>query len=253
MKIACRLSCYGPFQAAAAAHLAGLGIRAVELHVPAPADAEPVRRRLAAHGLCAVRVQVSLDLGSAQALESLHHQLDAALALGATELLLAPPAGLAATPRIDQVLRQVAAEAQERGARVLLETHPHLAGNAAEARDTLGRVAHPNLKINFDPANIGYYNEHGDALIELERLGSAIGGVHLKDGSGRFGERWFPALGDGAMAFDQMLALLRAVGFDGICAIEIEPPRDGSATRAAVEAAVEKSVAHLRRIGWPGV
>jgi sugar phosphate isomerase/epimerase len=253
MEIACRLSCYGPFQAEALGHLAGLGVRAVEMHAPSAGELDSLCRRLDAHNLHVVTVQVALDIERRDAAEQLAPQLAIITRLGARQLLIAPRPGLRPNPEITAQLHRAAANSAAAGVVALLEMHPHLAASADEALATLARVAHPNLKINFDTANVAYYNRGGDPLVDLARLGPRIGGVHLKDGSGRFEQRWFPALGEGTIDFPRIFDALDEAGFDGVCTIEIEPPRDGSATQASVESAVGASVAYLRRIGrFPG-
>ncbi len=249
MQIACRLSCYGPFQARALEHLAELGVRAVELHTPTPAELQPLIARLDAHRMHVETVQVAVELERTDITEQLAPQLESAVRLGARQLLIVPRAGLAPNPAIDANLREVANLSAAVGIVALLEMHPRVAGNSDEAHETLSRVAHPNLKINFDTANVGYYNRQREPVRELERIGRWIGGVHLKDGSGRVGHRWFPALGQGTIDFAAIFNALGTAGFCGTCAIEIGAARNGNASQAAVEAAVAASVEHLRRIG----
>jgi len=91
--------------------------------------------------------------------------------------------------------------------------------------DFLGHVNRPNLKINFDPANMILYGS-GDPLEALALLQSHVLSVHCKDGrapihgSGMLGQEC--ALGDGEVDFPGLLHLLKQIGYSGALMIERE-------------------------------
>lgn len=91
--------------------------------------------------------------------------------------------------------------------------------------DFIGQVNRPNLKINFDPANMILYGS-GDPLEALALLQSHVLSVHCKDGrapipgSSMLGQEC--ALGDGEVDFPGFLNLLKQIGYSGALTIERE-------------------------------
>lgn len=91
--------------------------------------------------------------------------------------------------------------------------------------DFIAHVNRPNLKINFDPANMILYGS-GDPLGALALLQSHVLSVHCKDGrspihgSGMLGQEC--ALGDGEVDFPGFLHLLKQIGYSGPLTIERE-------------------------------
>jgi L-ribulose-5-phosphate 3-epimerase len=91
----------------------------------------------------------------------------------------------------------------------------------------LADVGRPNLKVNFDPANMILYGS-GDPLRALALLQSHVLSVHCKDGrspvagSGMLGQEC--ALGDGEVDFPGFLRLLKQIGYSGALTIEREEP-----------------------------
>jgi L-ribulose-5-phosphate 3-epimerase len=90
----------------------------------------------------------------------------------------------------------------------------------------LADVDRPNLKINFDPANMILYGS-GDPIEALRKLGRHVISVHCKDGD------WPPkndanalgkerALGTGSVDFPRFIAVLNEIGYTGILSIERE-------------------------------
>jgi L-ribulose-5-phosphate 3-epimerase len=87
-------------------------------------------------------------------------------------------------------------------------------------------VDRPNLKINFDPANMILYGS-GDPVQALRILASRVISVHCKDGD------WPPkdnanalgrerALGEGSVDFPRFIATLEEIGYQGVLSVERE-------------------------------
>jgi sugar phosphate isomerase/epimerase len=97
---------------------------------------------------------------------------------------------------------------------------------AAVLRRFIHDVERPNLRINFDPANLILYGT-GDPLEALEVLGPYVVSVHCKDGDyppvdqpnvlGK--ER---ALGEGSVNVPEFISKLKQMGYRGILSIERE-------------------------------
>ena len=95
-------------------------------------------------------------------------------------------------------------------------------------------VGRPNLKINFDPANMVLYGT-GDPIEALGVLGKHVISVHCKDGE--WPPREDPAalgkevrLGSGAVDFPAFLSKLKEIGYTAPLNIEREEPNQGQRT-----------------------
>jgi sugar phosphate isomerase/epimerase len=91
-------------------------------------------------------------------------------------------------------------------------------------RLTLDELACPNLKVNFDPANVRLY-DMGDPLRAVEILAPHIESVHVKDAigpkiKGQWGEE--VPLGKGEVDIRAFVQLLRKIGYRGPLCIERE-------------------------------
>jgi sugar phosphate isomerase/epimerase len=88
-------------------------------------------------------------------------------------------------------------------------------------------VDRPNLKVNFDPANMILYGS-GDPIEALTLLQQHVLSVHCKDGrspvpgSGMLGSEC--ALGDGEVDFPAFLRQLKRMNYTGSLTIEREEP-----------------------------
>ena len=130
-----------------------------------------------------------------------------------------------------------------------LETHPDLATNGDVATRTMAGVAHPNIRINFDTANVCFYNEGVTATGELEKVINFVASVHLKDTNGGFKDWHFPALGEGVVDFPEIYRMLDERGFDGPSTLELEGIRDEDLSLEAAHERIENSLAYLRAQG----
>ncbi len=91
-------------------------------------------------------------------------------------------------------------------------------------RLTLDELKCPNLKVNFDPANMLLYDK-GDPLRAVEILGPDIRSVHVKDANrpttpGNWGDE--VPLGKGQVNIRQFVKTLQKVGYCGPLCIERE-------------------------------
>jgi len=91
-------------------------------------------------------------------------------------------------------------------------------------RLTLDDLKCPNLKVNFDPANMLLYDK-GDPIRAVEILGPDIQSVHVKDAHrpvtpGTWGSE--VPLGEGSVDIPRYLKALKKVGYTGPLCIERE-------------------------------
>ena len=91
-------------------------------------------------------------------------------------------------------------------------------------RLTLDELNRPDLKVNFDPANMLLYDK-GDPLRAVEILGKDIRSVHVKDANrpttpGQWGDE--VPLGQGQVNIHAFVQTLKKVGYRGALCIERE-------------------------------
>lgn len=118
-------------------------------------------------------------------------------------------------------IAKVAGIAADSGVTLALETGQE---PADLLRRTLDELRLPNLKVNFDPANMLLY-DMGDPIRAVDILGPDIRSVHLKDAKrptvkGNWGEE--VPLGQGQANIPMFVKKLRAIGFQGALVIERE-------------------------------
>lgn len=214
------------------------------------ADAlEDAARDLDEHGLRASALQVPCYLSEPDVVERVSAYLPAFEHLRAPIMLLTTEsAGIGFESACDR-LRDIAERASAFGVTVAIEFHPDLATNADVARRTIDTIAHDHLRLNFDTANIDYYNQRRDYLDELQHVLPYLASIHLKDGSRKQDDRDFPALGDGKIDFGAIIRCLRMACFKGPLTIEIAPADRDQRTESDVLDAMRRSVAHIRSCG----
>jgi sugar phosphate isomerase/epimerase len=95
---------------------------------------------------------------------------------------------------------------------------------ASLLRRTLDDLQAPNLKVNFDPANMLLY-DMGDPIRAVEVLGPDIRSVHVKDAirptaPGEWGQE--VPLGEGDVDIRKFVRALKRVGYSGPLVVERE-------------------------------
>ena len=105
-------------------------------------------------------------------------------------------------------LRHIGDHAAKLGLTYCFETHPGICQDHGGMIDTMHELEHPSLRINFDTANILYYNQPINGEIALAKVCPWVSHMHLKDSHGEFHDWYFPALGHGgAVDFVRVLEL----------------------------------------------
>jgi sugar phosphate isomerase/epimerase len=124
---------------------------------------------------------------------------------------------------VRDLVRRVCDRAAAHGQTFALETGQEPARILLEF---LKDVDRPNLRINFDPANMILYGS-GDPIDALLEVGHLVVSVHAKDGD------WPPAgvagalgkerpLGQGSVGMERFVATLREIGYTGPLNVERE-------------------------------
>jgi L-ribulose-5-phosphate 3-epimerase len=151
--------------------------------------------------------------------------IDRTVALGLKDIMchagFIPEPGSEERKSFLDTLTTVAGIAGDQGVTVALETGQE---TAELLRGTLDDLKLPNLKVNFDPANMLLY-DMGDPIKALDILGPDIRSVHLKDAkrpkvAGQWGEE--VPLGQGQANIPMFVKKLKQIGFHGALVIERE-------------------------------
>ncbi len=245
--IAVNIGSYRKHRERALELLPELGVRNVEIPVPAADEVDAVRQRLERNGLIATTLICPCDL--TQDAETMREKLEIGRAMGVPIFFISAKAGELSKPEAYARLRARAELAEEYGITLSLETHPDLGENATEARATLLAVNHPRLRWNLDTANLYYYNQNIDAVSQAQKGLDLIASVHLKETNGGFKCWWFPALGEGVVDFAGVFRVLNEAGFYGPFTFELEGIQGEELSEAEAQARVAKSLAHLRSLG----
>jgi sugar phosphate isomerase/epimerase len=222
-----------------------LGIEGVEIGPPDPENVDKVKAELSKYGLTCMSVGGGIDLVNEDGIKTFDRLLNGAISMGA-KIIFASAKASDDIPRevTYERLRKIGDKAAAHGVTVSLETHPILCHNGDEALKTMKGVNHDNIRINFDTANIYYYNENVDAVKELKKVAKYVASVHLKDTDGTPRSFVFPPLGEGVVDFPEVFRILNELGFHGPFTFELE-----STKGEEMAAALEKSVNYLRETG----
>jgi sugar phosphate isomerase/epimerase len=121
-----------------------------------------------------------------------------------------------------EVMKKLGDSAAAKNVTLCMETHPPFCENAEKMLKGMADINSPAVRVNFDTANIFYYNENIDSADELEKVIDYVSTVHLKDTNGGFKSMDFPLFGDGVVKFGRIASILDAAGFSGPLTIELE-------------------------------
>ena len=178
--LAIRIMNYGKYQDDAWTHLPSLGMHYVFLATPAPDEVAALEKRLAEHHLRPLVLRGDTDLGRASSVDELAGQLAVCEKMGVKYMFLSPKhTGVSKEVACDR-LRQAGDIARQHGVIIVLETHPDLGANADAHLETMRRINHPNVRVNFDTGNITYYNKGTDAVTELKKIIDYVATVEVE-------------------------------------------------------------------------
>lgn len=237
-------------------HLSAIGIRHLQIGAPPISQVEEVKGRLRQHGLEAIvltaRYLEEDTVATEAATTDWIQAFDAAVKMGASLVHSSIKASANSKSVVYNWLSKMGDEAASRGLIVVLETHPNLLHNGDVCLEMMQKVDHPAIRINFDTGNISFYNEgeNADAVKELRKVVSYVQSTHLKEHSGKYQERHFSTLGSGVVDFSGVLQTLKSVEYSGPWILQIEGVAGEELTEEQVKERMEKSVNHLRRLGY---
>lgn len=240
---------YGDYQDAGWAHLQQIGVKYIFMQVPGPGEVEAAQQKLKPYGLTPLVFRGSADLSKDAFAEELEPQLAVCEQMGVKYLFLSAKRGDSPLEAAYERLRGAGDAAKAHGVIIGLETHPDLGTNGAVQVETMQAVNHPNIRVNFDTANITYYNENTTAVDELKKSIDYVATVEFKDHTGGL-ETWdFPVLGKGIVDIPAIIAMLREKGYSGPVTLEFEGTKGVELTQEQTLQAIADCVAYARSIG----
>jgi len=226
-----------------------LGIPAVEINLGPEEDAKAVRALLARAGLRAATLTAPCPLADPKLFDIFENYCAKAAALGCSGLFTSVHSGDMPLPQVVERLRGLGDIAARHGVKIGMETHPDLCENGSKGAATMAAVAHPAIGINYDTANVYYYNHGINTVEEVAKEARHVVSVHLKDTMGGYHDGNFPDFGKGVVDFAGVFGVLNGVGFSGPFTMELEGAWTTSPDPAEQEAHVRACVEHLRGLG----
>lgn len=229
-----------------------IGIRHLEVGIRHPSDAKAEKARYEKFGIKAGSLSGVIDIQSNDCGLKFEPWAAACQWLEAPVMFVSVKAGELNRRIAYTRLYECGEVARRYGFTICFETHPDLVTNMAVGLETMKGVDHPNVRINFDTANIYYYNEGIDGIKELKKILDYVAAVHLKETNGKPKTWYFPTFGDpqGIVDWKQTFGLLNQRNFHGPFTMEIEGC-EGESERMGPDDYVKRvadSVALLRKL-----
>ena len=229
--------------------VADTGVQGIELNWSTDVTAAAIAAALTPHGLRLT----SLGLGCPLDDDDLPAQFGQAAAVAAE---LGAHYLFTSTRGDDMTLEAAAGKLQRLGdatgphkVSIALETHPDLCTNAQTMKQTMAAVNHPWVGVNYDTANVYYYNHEIDTVDQVAACTDFIRGVHFKDGHGKYHDFDFPVFGEGIVPFDTVHAILQQAGYTDAYCMELEGPAFNRDAPDDLANKIARCVQHLRTVG----
>ena len=231
------------------AQVAEFGIQGLELVWNEETTTDAVAAALELHSLRVTSIHAPSPLEDDNLPQVLGQHAAQAAELGASYLFVSIHAGDMPRSEAHDRIRRLGDAVGAHQVYLAMETHPDLCQNAANMLETMAGVAHPWVGVNYDTANVYYYNENVDTVAELKQVASHVRGVHLKETVGGFKDGNFPVFGEGIVDFAAVAEVLGQAGYAGPCTMELEGGQFDPGQPEDLAAKVGQCVAHLRKVG----
>ena len=248
--IGCNINSYLSYKDSAFEHLGRIGLRNVEVPLPDAEKADDLRKQLDVLELTPLSLMVPCLLDADDCVQRFAKSLETVSSLGVRQAFISVKSGEIDRDYVYGRLADIGDAAAEKDVMVVLETHPDLATNGDVARATMEGVGHPNVRINFDTANVCFYNEGATAVSELEKVIDYVASVHLKETDGGYKSWHFPALGEGAVDFPKVFEMLADRSYSGPYILELEGIKDEVLDQEGVHGRIEASLDYLAGHGF---
>lgn len=232
------------------AQLGGMGIQGLEVVWDEQTTVAAVKAAVEPAGLKVTSIHAPSPLDDDRLPEILGKHAEYAAALGAVYLFVSVHAGEKVTKQqaYDR-LRRAGDAVGRHQIHLACETHPDLCQNGANMIETMTGIGHPWVGVNYDTANVYYYNEKVNTVEEAKKAARFVRGVHLKDTMGGFHDGNFPVFGEGIVDFAGVKQALDGAGYAGPYTMELEGGAFDGIKPDELAAKVGRCIAHLRQTG----
>ena len=243
--------------------IAAAGYKYVELsavrgwteHVPLDADAKTlgkIQRMLNKLGLIPVSLSGHSDLTTQTGVELGIKALDLCERMGIN--IMNTAIGGHASQEEDEGaflshIHQLADYAAEREIVIGIEIHGDITSSAQKAIPILNRIGRRNVMLNYDTANIEFYDNGTKAEDDLKYGLSYLVHCHLKDHIGGAKVWDFPAPGEGQIDFKKLLGIFEKGNFAGPFSVEIEFKGEPWPSLQEVNRSMKSAYQHLSSLG----
>jgi len=231
------------------ARIAELGIQGLEMVWNEETTVDAVKVALDPVGLRVASIHAPAPMDNADLPALLGRHAKYAAELGAAYLFVSVQAGEMAKENAYALLRKVGDAVGEHEVYLAMETHPDLCQNADNMLETMAGIDHPWVGVNYDMANIYFYNKGVDTVEEAKKAAKHVRGVHLKDTMGGFEDWNFPVFGEGVVDFAAVAQVFDDIGYQGAYAMELEGGIFDSNQPDDLADKVSRCIAHLRQVG----
>jgi L-ribulose-5-phosphate 3-epimerase len=146
-------------------------------------------------------------------------------------------------------IHQLADYAAERNIMIGIEIHGDITSSAKKAVPVLQKINRDNVRLNYDTANVEFYDGGTKAEDDLPAGLPYLVHCHLKDHRG-VGRVWdFPAVGEGEVNFKKLLDIMQKGNFSGPFSVEIEFSGEPWPSLEEVNRSMRQSYQHLSSLG----
>ncbi len=247
--ISCRPGSYRKYSNLAFEYLPKAGIYNVEIAPPAPDQIAQTQAELRKYGLKATSLATGCNLAKEPEVQALLRTIETARKMDVGVIFCSTSSGGLPGKEPFERLDTLGDSAADNHTIISMETHPDLCQNGDQMLRTMKSVKHPNVRVNFDTANIYYYNEGVDAVAELKRIAKYVASVHLKDTNGKPKTWYFPTLGKGVVDYPKVFRILNELGFHGPFTMEMEGIEGEDLNLEQTHQRIVDSMNYLRGIG----
>ncbi len=236
---------YKQYKDSCYAHLHKIGVHYIE--TTAPENIQEECSRLQDHDLSVFSLEANFPIFQDDCLEYMRKDIESAHALGAQQLFVATGPKDLDLETCYQRFHAAGDLVADAGLRIVLETHAPFVASAEAALTTMRKVDHPQVRINWDTANIHYFNHDIDGVEELKQVIDFVASVHVKDSHREFKKWNFPTLGMGTVRFPEIFSVLADANFTGPLIMEIEGIEGEDLDRAAIHQRMHESTDYLKQ------
>lgn len=248
--ISCRPGSYGKFSLHAFEHLAEIGVKFVELEMPSSdEDAKFKLEMFEDISIKALSLCFPINIDDKKVVDKFKETIPIIKKFN--------PMYIFSSVKIKKenkrqkgypILAKIGEIAKENNIFISVETHPYYNTNGDRGVETMKAVNHPNVKINYDSANIYYYNEGVDGIAELKKVLPYLGSVHVKDCMKRYHDWAFPEIGLGKVEFPELFKLMDTLDRTISLTLEIEGVKGEQLNLEQTKERVKNSVEYLKKL-----